>query len=62
MCMPDRGQRLTPTQNVGRGFILCSTLPAQWTVHQPHQMEVPMQGIMPGKKSGNHPGLYPIEG
>jgi hypothetical protein len=56
--MPDRGQNLTPTENVGRGFILRSTLPAQWVVSQPHQLEVSAQGIM----SGNHPELYPIEG
>jgi hypothetical protein len=57
MHMPDRGQGLTPTENVGRGFILRSTIPAQWTVHQPHQVEVPIQGIMSGKKSSKHPGL-----
>jgi hypothetical protein len=49
--MPDRGQGLTLTENVGRGLILCSALPAQWAVHQTHQMEVPTQGIMPGIKS-----------
>jgi hypothetical protein len=35
MSMPDQGQSLTPTENVDRGFILHSTLPAQWTVCQP---------------------------
>jgi hypothetical protein len=60
--MPDRSQSLTSTKNVCRGLILCTALPAQWAVCQPHQMEVPTQGIMPGKKSGNHPGLYPSEG
>jgi hypothetical protein len=59
MCLPDRGQGLTQTQNVGSGLILRSTLPAQWAVCQPHQMEVPTQGVVPGKKSGNHPGLSP---
>jgi hypothetical protein len=39
-----------------------ATHPAQWAVRQPHQVEVPTQGIVPGKKSGNHPGLWPIEG
>jgi hypothetical protein len=34
MCMPDWGQSLTPTENVGRGFILRPTLPAQWAVRQ----------------------------
>jgi hypothetical protein len=53
--MPDRGQGLTPTENMGRGLILRSALPVQWAVRQLHQMEVPTQGIMPGKKSGNHP-------
>jgi hypothetical protein len=61
MRMPDRGQGLTPTENVGRGFILHSTLPAHWAVCQPHQVEVPTQGIMPGKKSGNLPGLFSTE-
>jgi hypothetical protein len=62
MRMPEWAQNLTPTENVGGGFILRSTLPAQWVVSQPHQVEVSAQGIMPGKKSGNHPGLYPIKG
>jgi hypothetical protein len=31
---------------VGRGSILRSTLPAQWAVRQPRQVEVPVQGIM----------------
>jgi hypothetical protein len=44
MSMPYRGQSLTPTENVSRGFILHSTLPAQWTVYQRQQVEVPMQG------------------
>jgi hypothetical protein len=60
--MPNRGQGLTPTENVGRGFILCPTLPAERAISQPHQMEMPVQGIMPGKKSGNHPGLFPARG
>jgi hypothetical protein len=60
--MPTGCQGFTPTENVGRDFILRSTLPAQRAVSQPHQMEMPIQGIMPGKKSGNHPGLFPTEG
>jgi hypothetical protein len=60
--MPTGGQGLAPTDNVGRGFILRSTLPAERAVSQPHQMEVPIQRIMPGKKSGNPPGLFPTEG
>jgi hypothetical protein len=60
--MPTRGQRLTPTENVGRGFILRSTLPAERAISQPHQMEVPIQGIVPVNESGNHPGLLPTEG
>jgi hypothetical protein len=60
--MPTRGKGLTPTENVGRGFILRSTLPAEWAISQPHQMEVPIHGIMPGKKSGNHSGLFPTKG
>jgi hypothetical protein len=60
--MPNRGQGLAPTQNVGRGFILRSTLPAEWTLSQPHHMEVPVQGIMPGEKSSNNPGLLPTKG
>jgi hypothetical protein len=50
MCMPDRGQNLTLTENVGRGFILRSTLPAHWIFSQPHQLEVSAQGIMPCNK------------
>jgi hypothetical protein len=62
MHMPEWGQNLTPTENVGRGFFLCFTISAQWVVSQPHQLEVSAQGIMPVKKSGNHPGLYRIKG
>jgi hypothetical protein len=62
MHLPDRGQGLTPTESVGRGLILRTTLPAQWAVCQPHQMEVPTQGVVPGKKSSNHPGLSPSKG
>jgi hypothetical protein len=39
----------TATENVGRGFILRATLPAQWVVSQAHQVEVSAQSIMPGK-------------
>jgi hypothetical protein len=60
--MPNRGQGLTPTENVGRGLLLHSALPAQWAVRQPHQMEVPMQGVMSCKESSNHPGLCPVKG
>jgi hypothetical protein len=49
-------------QNVGRRFIHRSTLPAQWAACQPHSVEVPTQGIVSGKESGNHPGLSPVEG
>jgi hypothetical protein len=62
MRLPDRGQGLTPTEIVGGGLILRTALPAQWAVCQPHQMEVPTQGVVPGKKSGNHPGLSPSKG
>jgi hypothetical protein len=62
MRLPNRGQGLTPTENVGRGLILCTALPAQWAVCHPHQMEVPAQGIVPGKKSGKLPGLSPSKG
>jgi hypothetical protein len=31
MRLPDRGQGLTPTESVGRGLILRTALPAQWT-------------------------------
>jgi hypothetical protein len=49
--MPNGGQGLAPTENVGRGFILRSTLPTERTVSQPHHIKVPVQGIMPGEKS-----------
>jgi hypothetical protein len=58
--MPKLGHNLTPTENVGRGFILRSTLPAQWAVRQPHKVKVPAQGIMSCKKSSNNPRLYPV--
>jgi hypothetical protein len=60
--MPTRGQSLTPTENVGRGFILRPPLPTERTLSQPHQMEMPVQGIMPGEKSSNHPGMLPTKG
>jgi hypothetical protein len=60
--MPNGGQELAPTENVGRGFILRSTLPTERTLSQPHYMEVPVQGIMPGEKSSNHSGLLPTKG
>jgi hypothetical protein len=60
--LPDRGQGLTPTENVDRGLTLRTALPAQWAVCQPHQMEVPTQGVVPGKKSRNQPGLSPSKG
>jgi hypothetical protein len=62
MRLPDIGQGLTPTENVGGGLILRTALPAQWAVCQPHQMEVPAQGMVPGNKSGDHPGLSPSKG
>jgi hypothetical protein len=62
MRLSDGGKGLTPTENVGRGLILRTSLPAQWAVCQPHQMEVPVQGIVPGKRSGDHPGLSPSKG
>jgi hypothetical protein len=34
MRLPDRGQGLTPTENVGRGLILRTAPPAQWAVCQ----------------------------
>jgi hypothetical protein len=62
MRLPNRGQGHTPTDNVGRGLILRTALPGQWAVCQPHQMEVPAQDIVPGKMSGNYPGLSPSKG
>jgi hypothetical protein len=32
--MPKQIQGFTSTKNMGRGFILCPTLPAQWAVYQ----------------------------
>jgi hypothetical protein len=60
--MPKQSQGFTPTKNMGRGLILCSTLPAQWAVYQPHQVEMSSQGIMSGKETCNKPGLHPIKG
>jgi hypothetical protein len=41
-------------QNVGRGFILRSTLTAERAILHPRYVEVPIQGIMPSEESGNH--------
>jgi hypothetical protein len=60
--MPIGGQSLAPAENVGRGFILRSAPPAERAVSHPHQVEMPMQGVMSGKKSNNPPGLFPTEG
>jgi hypothetical protein len=30
----------------GQGLLLRSTLPAQWAICQPHQMEMPTQGVI----------------
>jgi hypothetical protein len=62
MSMPAGGQSLAPTENVGRGFILRSAPPAERAVLQPHQVEMPIQSVMSGKKSSNPPGLLPTEG
>jgi hypothetical protein len=47
--MPKWGQELTPTENVGGGFIIHSTLTAQWAVRQPHQVKVSAQHITSGE-------------
>jgi hypothetical protein len=57
MNMPIGGQSLAPTENVGRGFILRSAPPAERAVFQPHQVEMPVQGVMSGKKS-----IYTLSG
>jgi hypothetical protein len=44
--LPNGGQGLTPTENVGGGLILRTALPAQWAVCQPHQVEMPAQGAL----------------
>jgi hypothetical protein len=62
MSMPIGGQSLAPAENVGRGFLLRSAPPAERAVFQPHQVEMPVQGVMSGQKSSNPPGLFPTEG
>jgi hypothetical protein len=52
--IPKQSQGLTPTKNMGQGFILCSTLPAQWAAYQPHQVEMSSQGIMSSKETCNN--------
>jgi hypothetical protein len=47
---------------VDRGLILHTALPEHWAVCQPHQVEVPTQGVVPGKKSSNDPGWSPSKG
>ena len=60
--MSECSQSLTFTQNVGRGFLFNSTLPAQGAVKQPQQVEVSSQGVMSSKKASYNPGLIPIKG
>jgi len=60
--MSEWSQSFTLAKNVGRGFILCSTPPTQWTVWQPQQMKMSSQGIMSCEKANNSPGLYPVKG
>jgi hypothetical protein len=62
MGMPVGGQSLAPAENVGRGFIFRSAPPAERAVLQSHQVEMPIQCVMSGKKSRNLRGLFPTEG
>jgi hypothetical protein len=62
MSMPVGGQSFAPAENVGRGFILRPAPAAERVVLQPHQVEMPIQDVMSGKKSSNPPGLLPTEG
>ena len=39
-----------------------STLPTQWAVKQPQQLEVSSQGVMSSEKASYNPGLIPIKG
>jgi hypothetical protein len=46
------------TSQLQRIWAFHNTIPAQWTVLQPQQVQVSSQGVM----SSNFPGLSPIEG
>jgi hypothetical protein len=45
-CMSERGQGLTFTKNVGRGFLLHPTPSTHWNVYQPQQVKMSSQGVV----------------
>jgi hypothetical protein len=54
-------QNFTLTQKMRWGFHLCSFLPTQETVSQPHYVEMSSQGVMSSNNASSYPGLHPIE-
>ena len=56
ICMSEWSQSFTLTKNVGRGFILCSTPPTQWTVWQPQYVKMSPRCVMSSEKASNNPG------
>jgi hypothetical protein len=61
MRLPNRGQSFTPTENVGRGLILRSTLPAQRAVCQPIRLRCLCRVLGPVRSPVNTP-LIPYLG
>jgi hypothetical protein len=55
-------QWFTLTQNMKRGFLLCSAPPAQGTVSQPHYIEMSSQDVMYNDKVHNYTRLHPTKG
>ena len=62
MHVSERGQSLTFTKDMGRGFLFHSTLLTQWTIRQPQYVKVSSQGVMSGKETNHSPGLSPVKG
>jgi hypothetical protein len=67
--MPERSQDFTSTKDVGRAFILRSTLPTQWAVYPIKRIYyiyiyvyIYSQGIMSCAETCNNPGLHPTKG
>jgi hypothetical protein len=62
VCVSEWGPGLTLTQNMSQGLLLHTTPPTHRAINQPHQEEVPSQGVVSGEKASYHPGLSPGEG
>jgi len=56
------GQGFTLTQNMGWGFLFCSTPLTLGTVVRPHYVQMSSQGVMSSKQASSNPGLCPVKG